>query len=69
MKNKKYLAMAINNGEVVMSHIGRIEASIKNKLLLPDGCCGIMFVFNTKTAARKWYGKNIGLQEIKLIED
>jgi len=29
------------------------------------GIVGVMFVFKTKTAARKYYGRSIELQEVK----
>jgi len=32
---------------------------------LPDGCSGVMFVFDTKKSARKFWGKNVPLQELE----
>ena len=41
---------------------------LKFKLELPDGAAGILFAFKTKTAARKYYGKNVELSEIQFKE-
>ncbi len=36
------------------------------KLTLPEGCIGIMFVFESKKAARKWQGPKASLIRIDL---
>jgi len=39
------------------------------KLTLPDGCTGLLLVFRTKTAARKYFGKNVPLITVRSKED
>lgn len=38
------------------------------KMKLPKGCTGIMFCFESKTAARKYWGKDIVMVRIEAIE-
>lgn len=33
-----------------------------------EGVVGVIPVFRTKTAARKWYGRNVELREIEIPE-
>lgn len=54
---KLWLASKIHSGAVT---VGRHVAKIR----LPVGCVGVMFVFKTKKAARKYFGKDVGLIEM-----
>ena len=38
---------------------------IKNKIQLPKGCTGFLFCFESKQAAREWFGRDIPLVEIE----
>lgn len=51
--------MPIQPGEVT---VNGEPATIK----LPDGCVGLMFVFDSEAAAREWYGEDVGLKEIEV---
>lgn len=42
------------------------DTSLNIKIGLPKGCIGIMFVFESKTAARKWQGPKASLVRIDL---
>ena len=53
-KDEIYLALRLHSGKVSVTGV---EIDMK----LPEGCEGIMFVFKTKTAARKYWGKKVGL--------
>ena len=52
-----HIAMKIESG---MTNFGKME--------LPDGCVGLSLIFKTKKQARKYYGKNITLMEVKILE-
>ena len=50
-------------------HHGIVETTgIRTKIKLPPGCLGIMMVFETKKAAREWWGKDVEFIEIELIK-
>ena len=53
-----YIAMNLHNGE---AKFGEVDAQFK----LPEKCKGILFVFETKAAARKFWGKDVELCEIE----
>ena len=57
MKHKKYIALKIHNGLTNFGHC-----------VLPEGASGICFVFETKKAARAYWGKDVELIEIKIAE-
>ena len=61
---KMFLAMRLDTkpSTVGADYYG---TKLKFKLELPDGAAGILFAFKTKTAARKYYGKNVELSEIQ----
>ena len=61
MAKRKYLAMKLHSGPKVK--FTGIPYSID--VNLPDGCSGVMFVFDTKKSARKFWGKNVPLQELE----
>jgi len=42
--------------------VGEPEA----RIILPEGCTGMLLVFESKKFARKFWGKGAKLQEIKL---
>lgn len=50
-------------------HDGAVTGGeIKTKIKLPEGCTGILFCFESKKAARQYWGADVGLVEIKLGE-
>lgn len=61
-RKQHYAAMRLEKGEI--EALPPLAIPIANELKLPDGCEGFLFVFTTKTAARKYYDKNIGLVEL-----
>jgi hypothetical protein len=62
IKNKKlYLAMKVSAGEAQRG----LEPPVKIKL--PDRCAGLLMLFETKKAARDWWGKNVELVEIESV--
>ena len=58
---KPVIALRIYAGRV---NVGNVEG----KVILPKGCTGIMFVFESKKAAQDWCGKDVPLREIELGE-
>jgi len=64
---KMFIAMRLDTdpGGAGADYFG---TKLKFKLWLPDGAAGILFAFKTKTAARKYYGKNVELSEIQFKE-
>lgn len=54
-KKKKCIAMRIHRGETTAGDI----------LNLPKGCIGLFFAFESKKAAREWWGKDVQLLEIE----
>lgn len=42
---------------------------ITSPIALPNDCIGIMYVFRTKTSARKWSGKKVTLRELEQGEE
>jgi len=55
---KRYLALLCEKNRILLD--GRIF-----DVELPEGAVGIMHVWKTKKAARKWHGKNVVLLEIQ----
>lgn len=56
--------MTLYLAQRLMTHIGTsagIDIKVRDDAA---GCVGVMAVFRTKTAARKWYGKNVELREL-----
>lgn len=48
-------------------HHGQVTADgVKTQMKLPPGCLGIMMVFESKKAAREYWGKDIGFAEIEM---
>ena len=48
-------------------HNGLVEiAGIRWNLNLPPGCTGILFVFESKKAARDFWGKDVELRDIEV---
>ena len=39
------------------------------KMKLPDGCMGILFCFESKKAAREYWGKDISLQKFEFEQE
>ena len=57
------IAMMLNPGKM---QIDGQEFPIK----LPDGCMGLLFMFESKKAARKYWGKDVPFMRAeKVIED
>jgi len=52
---KKYIALLLHK---------KPQISLPFSLRLPEGCCGLMFVFISKKAARAWCGNKVKLQEV-----
>ena len=52
------IALKLHPGEV------SIQGTHTN-LKLPEGCIGICFAFESKKAARKWWGKDVPMIRIK----
>ena len=57
-KRKGYIAVSLHPSHITLD-------GEKTEIELPDKCIGIMFVFKTKTAARKYWGKNVELIQIE----
>ena len=53
------IALSLQNGCVVVD-------GIKTKINLPEGCTGLFFCFESKKAARKYWGKDVDLIRIEL---
>jgi len=49
------------------TYVNGIETNIKVRL--PDGCIGILTVFESKKAAREYWGKDVKLLPIRIDED
>jgi len=54
----------------MMKHPGWIslDGSQPMKMMLPEGCTGMLFVFKTKKAAREYFGKKVELMPIQAVE-
>jgi len=52
------MALKIHSGEVAVQ-------GVKQKMILPEGCIGITFVFESKKMARKWWGKDVPMVRIE----
>ena len=63
MKKKMCVALRIHSGRVeITDYCGdKIETAIN----LPPGCVGMCFAFESKTAARNYWGRSTELIEIK----
>ena len=51
---KKYIALQLHE---------KPQLDPPYKLKMPEGCCGLLFAFTTKKAARAWCGRGVELQE------
>lgn len=50
-------------------HLGQVELQgHKFKITLPPGCSGMLFVFDTKKAAREYWGKDVELVRIEEMQ-
>lgn len=50
-------------------HPGKIKLDGENfKLRLPEGCTGMLFCFQSKKAAREYWGKDVDLLRIEVKE-
>lgn len=59
-KSKKYyIAMRLVEEPIA------IGGPFITKLVLPFRCAGLIYVFETKSHARKYYGRNVELVEIR----
>ncbi len=47
----------------------KINTEPPMEILLPDGCLGAMFVFKTKTTARKFCGNKVELTQVSLLNE
>jgi len=60
---KTVLAMRLHDGTISVSD------SLETKLKLPEGCIGILLVFESKKAAKKYCGAKTELVELEFKED
>lgn len=61
---KKVLALQVHSGQATLkTHRERLFVNV-----CPKGCVGVCFVFKSKTAAKKYWGSEVGLYEIELEE-
>jgi len=60
--SQQVIAMRKHSGEILVN-------GIESRLPLPKGCTGILFCFESKKAAREYYGKDVELIEIKEIKE
>ena len=60
---KKYMSMIQDNPTVKV--ITALRPKAEFKLPLPEGAIGIIYVWKTKTAARKFYTRKVPLREIQ----
>jgi hypothetical protein len=56
-KKQECIAMLMQKGNVLLN-------GEETQIQLPRGCTGIMLVFESKKAARDYFGKDVGLVEI-----
>lgn len=54
---QKVLVLKLQKGDVEVD--GR-----RQKTMLPDGCLGVSFVFESKKAARAYFGKDVPLMDV-----
>ena len=54
-------------GYLVNKLQSKIDTEPHIEILLPDGCLGAMFVFKTKTTARKFCGNKVELTKVRMI--
>ena len=52
----KYVAMKMNSGNITMNLFGK-ETAMGNGWL-PDGCCGVIFVFHRLDDLRRYAGED-----------
>jgi len=57
------IAMKVHSGESRIVENGGVSKPMPMRL--PKGCFGFMFVFETKKAAREYWGKDVGLLRIE----
>ena len=60
MAKQQVVALKVHTGFVSVSNGKPI------KMKLPDGCQGMLFIFESKKTAREFWGKNCPLMEIEL---
>jgi len=58
---KKWMSLRIHRGQT--KYVGSDQMA---NLQLPEGCSGILLVFDTKKAARKFWGETISLEPIEI---
>jgi len=59
------IAMKLYNGEVL---VGDWPEQITEKMKLPEGCLGMLFVFESKKYAQNYWGKDVELKQIERIK-
>lgn len=57
--SKGYLAMKQHDGKIAF------PGGINGRVKLPEGAIGMLFIFKTKTAARKFWGRDVPLLELE----
>lgn len=57
---KPVISLKLHSGEVT------VDGKTISRILLPNGCIGIMMVFDNKKTAREYWGKNVGVKEIEI---
>lgn len=55
---KQVIALKVHNGKITVE-------GIPNKMKLPDGCMGICFVFESKKAAKEYWGNDVPMIEVE----
>jgi hypothetical protein len=56
-----YVAMKMSRGDITVQVLG---SEIASRDWLPDGCVGVLFVFDSLEAIRKFYGPDVPTVEI-----
>ena len=65
MEVGKYVSlMQTTEVEIVSPYHPPMEVDVP----LPEGAVGVMYVWKTKAAARKFYGRKVVLRKIDLVE-
>lgn len=67
MKYKKVYAVECLKVEAAVSVFGTVQSLSFNGMA--DSCIGVLPVFKTKTAARKFAGKKYGVLELEVVDE
>ena len=64
--NQPVIAMKLHPGEVKFN---TLPNPLITQLSLPEGCLGMLFVFESKKAARAYWGRDVDLKRIEEIKE